>query len=69
MYEKKKIEVGDMVKVAFYGAQMTLCHKAKVLRIPQVTGDSWVFESYGEHGEVYYVSEGCTITLLKKAGA
>lgn len=56
-----KINEGDEVIVNFNGAQTTLCHRAKVVRVPQAIGDSWVFEDT-ETGFLHYVSEGCTIS-------
>ena len=61
-----EISHGDTVRVNINNAHMTLSHKAKVHRIPAATGDSWVFEDL-ETGEAHYVSEGCTITKLKKS--
>jgi len=61
---KEKIEKGDIVKVHFHGAQITLTHRATVLNVPCATGDSWIFKS--ESGQLYYVSEGCTIELIVK---
>jgi len=55
------INEGDIVSVDFNGAQITLCHRAQVVRKPQATGDSWVFLNL-ETKDLYYVSEGCTIT-------
>lgn len=55
------IEVGDVVKVDFNNAQTTLCHEAVVLGYPCATGDSWKFRNL-KTNEIYYVSEGCTIT-------
>jgi len=60
---KTQIEVGDMVSVNFNNSQYTLCSKAKVLYTPWATGDSWRFQDV-DTGQVHYVSEGCTITLL-----
>jgi hypothetical protein len=57
---------GDKVRVDFNGAQMTLCHEAEVLHVPQATGDSWVFRNTRTQ-ELHYVSEGCTITPLERA--
>lgn len=56
-----KISSGDLVKVSFYGAQMTLCECAEVLHEPCATGDSWIFRDTAT-GAVHYVSEGCTIS-------
>jgi hypothetical protein len=56
-----KIEVGDVVRVDFNGAQITLAHRAEVRSIPCATGDSWVFQNL-DTGAIHYVSEGCTIT-------
>ena len=58
-----KIEVGDFVHVDFNCAQFTLCHRAEVIYMPSVTGDSWVFRDT-KTGDTHYVSEGCTITKL-----
>lgn len=62
---ESKIDVGSEVRVNFYGAQTTLCHRAVVKRVPCATGDSWVFED-ATTKDIHYVSEGCTITLLSK---
>ena len=63
----KLIEVGDLVSVNFNNSQYTLSSEAIVLRIPKGDGDSWGFECRIT-GDVYYVSEGCTIRLLNKGG-
>lgn len=55
-----QIEEGDVVRVDFNNAQTTLCHRAQVVRKPQTTG----FVNL-DTKDLYYVSEGCTIT--KKA--
>jgi len=60
-----QIELGDIVKVNFNNAHFTLCAKAIVKRIPQATGDSWIFQDC-KTDEIHYVSEGCTITLIEK---
>lgn len=57
------IKKGDIVAVNFYGAQITLSHKAEVMYKPCATGDSWVFKDL-ETGIIHFVSEGCTITLI-----
>jgi len=62
---KAIIEIDDIVKVNFNNSQFTLCRQAKVLSIPRATGDSWVFLDL-DTGEIHYVSEGCTITLIEK---
>ncbi len=62
---KGQIEVGDFVMVSFNNCQITLCHNAEVLHIPSATGDSWIFKEV-HNDKIYYVSEGCTITLLEK---
>lgn len=59
-----RITVGDEVRVSFNNAQMTLSYRATVLYTPAATGDSWIFKDI-ESGELYYVSEGCTLTKLK----
>ena len=56
-----EIEIGDTVRVAFNGAQFTLCDRAEVLYKPCATGDSWQFRNL-DTGAIHYVSEGCTIT-------
>ena len=66
-----EIGLGDIVKVDFNNAKLTLCGNAEVLHIPNATGDSWVFQENLDVGqpdilELYYVSEGCTITLIRK---
>ncbi len=66
MDKEDKIEVGDIVSVAFNGSQFTLHRRATVLSIPFATGDSWVFKDFNT-GDVSYVSEGCTIMLVRKA--
>ena len=58
------IEEGDIVEVNINCALMSLSHKAKVLKMPRATGDSWVFECQ-ETGRIIAVSEGCTITKHK----
>lgn len=61
----QQIEVGDFVHVNFNNSAMTLCSRAEVLGMPQATGDSWRFrDAYTD--KIYYVSEGCTITLVEK---
>ena len=62
---KIKIEIGDTVKVAFYGAQITLSHRAEVLYMPYATGDSWHVKDV-DTGAIHYVSEGCTFSLVAK---
>jgi hypothetical protein len=60
-----KIAIGDIVKINFNNAQITLCERAKVQYIPCATGDSWIFVDC-ETEQTHYVSEGCTITLIEK---
>ena len=57
----REIKIGDIVSVNFNGAQITLCHKAKVIRVPVAIGDSWIFEDVATW-TVHHVSEGCTVT-------
>jgi hypothetical protein len=64
---RNSIETGDTVSVSFVGAQFTLCKSAKVLHIPCATGDGWHFKD-NDSGQIFAVSEGCTIELLNKAG-
>ena len=63
MTMKNKIEIGDTVCVNFHAARYTLCNKAEVIGIPCATGDSWRFRDL-ETGEIHYVSEGITVTLM-----
>ena len=58
---KPIITEGDVVKVNFNGAQITLCNSAKVIHVPGATGDSWVLQDL-ETGAIHYISEGCTIS-------
>lgn len=60
-----EIEEYDIVSVDFNGAQLTLCHRARVMNVPKMTGESWQFLDLTTH-KTHYVSEGCTITLLEK---
>ena len=59
------IEVGDIVRVDFNGAQLTLCFEAEVISMPCATGDSWVFKDE-RTGFEHYVSEGCTVSKRTK---
>ena len=61
----KFIAVGDIVKVDINCANMILCHKAIVHRIPCSTGESWHFTDCAT-GDKFSVSEGCTVTLINK---
>jgi len=61
----KKIEIGDIVKVDFFNAQISLTSAAIVHHVPCATNDSWQFECLLRNG-IYYVSEPCTIILLSK---
>ena len=62
-----EIKIGDIVRVDFNGAQLTLCFKAEVLYKPCATGDSWHFKDV-ETGTLHYVSEGCTISKPSPQG-
>lgn len=59
-----KIEEGDIVAVNFNSSRSTLTTEAIVLHTPCATGDSWQFKDIT--GVIYYVSEGCTIGLIRK---
>lgn len=61
-----RIEVGDFVAVNFNGAQLTLCHRAEVIYIPNSAYDCWIFKDTST-GAIHDVTEGCTVTLLEKA--
>lgn len=62
-----RIEVGDYVRVSFNHSQMTLCLIAEVLYIPCASGDSWIFRDFDSNtAQLHYVSEGCTLTLIRK---
>ena len=65
MEMKDRIEVNDIVCVNFNLAQNTLTHSARVLALPMATGDSWIFKDLNSE-LIHYVSEGCTVTLLRK---
>lgn len=58
----RSISEGDIVTVNFNQAQCSLANgkELTVQSVPQATGDSWYFKD--EDGNVYAVSEGCTIT-------
>jgi hypothetical protein len=62
---KERIEINDLVCVSFNNICYTLCSRATVQYIPCSTGDSWIFRDE-ENGQIHYVSEPCTVTLLKK---
>jgi len=61
-----EIEKGDIVHVNINSAQVTLHHRAEVLNVPSNTGESWIFKDYN-NGRIRYISEGCTISLIRKA--
>ncbi len=58
-----RIQYGDHVRVNFNQAQMTLCSCAIVVGMPSQSGDFWIFKD-ADTGEVHYVSEPCTISLV-----
>lgn len=62
---KDTIERGDIVSVTFNNSQYGLSARAKVLYTPCATGDSWRFKDIAT-GDIHYVSEGCTITLIER---
>lgn len=57
------IKIGDIVGVNFNNVQYTLCSRAIVKYVPLSPGDYWIFEEETT-GQIYYVSEPCTITKL-----
>ena len=61
---KDTIKIGDTVCVNFHAAKYTLCSEAEVLYIPLSQGDAWHFRDL-HSGEIHYVSEGCTVTLIQ----
>ena len=65
MKHSEQIEINDWVCVNFNNVCYTLCKRAIVLHMPFSTGDSWGFKDV-ETGQIHYVSEGCTVTLLEK---
>ena len=65
MQADNTMRVGDTVRVDFKGAQATLAHRAEVVGMPRATGDSWIFADLST-GDLHYVSEGCTVTLLQR---
>ena len=62
----EQIQVNDLVCVNFNGSCYTLCSRATVLHMPSCGGDSWGFRDE-DSGQIHYVSEGCTVTLIEKA--
>ena len=62
---EEQIQVNDIVCVNFNNSCYTLCSRATVLHMPCQVGDSWGFKDEAT-GQIHYVSEGCTVTLLKK---
>ena len=60
-----KIQIDDIVCVNFNNAQFTLCQEARVLHVPSQPGDSWIFLDL-ETLKLHYVSEPCTVTLIKR---
>jgi len=64
---EQKINEGDEVSVKFYCREggFTLCYRAEVKHVPSATGDYWVFNDL-DNDKIHYVSEGCTVTLIKK---
>jgi hypothetical protein len=59
--EKNRIEVGDLVQVAFHTSQMLFIAKGEVLNIPAATGDSWIIRDLKDN-RLHYITEGCTIS-------
>ena len=57
---KLKIEVGDIVDVDFINRNDKI-DDAKVLHIPQATGDMWQFEyDNGTYHSIIYVNPSCS---------
>ena len=67
MKSNEEINIGDTVSVNFNNTKQTLSKEAFVIHMPNATGDSWVFKDIAT-GAVHYVSEGCTITLMRTRG-
>lgn len=59
------ITKGDIVRVTFYNANITLARKAEVLHVPQKAGESWIIKDT-EDNNIHYINEGCTITKTNK---
>lgn len=55
------IQEGDIVCVEFCSIQSTLSLSAEVIHKPDQYVSSWIFRDQ-MNGNIYYVSEGCTIT-------
>ena len=55
------IKDGDIVRVNFNNAQVTLVRYGQVIHVPVATGDSWVIKD-NDKNIVHYISEPCTIT-------
>ena len=64
--DNDKIEVGDIIRVNLNSVGITLCREAMVISTPCVPGDSWIIKDINTN-ELHYISETCTITLIKKA--
>ena len=65
MDREERIDVGDVVKAQIFSAQVTIVNNAEVCHVPCASGDSWVFKD-AQTGSIHYVSEGCTVSLIKK---
>jgi len=63
MGNKYKITQGDHVSVNFNGAQITLCHRARVMSEKQSIGDVWIFLDL-DTKILHYVDEPCTISKI-----
>lgn len=59
-----QINYGDIVMVNFNAQCYTLTPSARVCGKPTSQGDSWIVEDTVT-GTVHYISEPCTITLIK----
>lgn len=59
------IEEGDIVSVSFN--EHIFIFQGIVCNVPCATGDSWIIEEIADvKGRIHYISEGCTVTLLRK---
>lgn len=65
----RTIEPGDLVAIDFCAAGFTLTRGARVLSVPTQPGEAWVFrDEHTPSKKILYITEGCTITLMKKGG-
>ncbi len=60
------IKVGDIVSINFHNVKLTLIARGVVVSVPLAPGEAWVITGAGTKDCLFYISEPCTIELLKK---